>query len=68
MSGSLDQFFGTLPQRRQTTAQEERCANPQCRAILKGIKYTIKRKGEEKTYCQTCAKKILRPQETVESI
>ena len=64
MSGTLDKFFGASPLQ-QTTEKEQRCCNPSCRKILKGVKYTFTGKHAG-TYCQDCAKKILRPQETTE--
>jgi hypothetical protein len=64
MSGTLDSFFGAKPKQ---VLVEERCSNSRCRKLLgKGPKYTLTIKGEEKLYCQTCAKKILRPQENTE--
>jgi len=71
MSGSLDQFFPPTVVKPKQDSQlfvEERCANPKCRKILKilAIKYTLTIKGKTGTYCQACAKKILRPQENTE--
>ena len=62
---SLDRF---LPKDSQHTAVEQRCANPNCRRVIRGVKYTLTVKGKEDTYCQTCAKQILRPQEDVEEV
>jgi len=59
---SLDRF---LPSSKPKQV-EERCANPNCRKIIKGIKYTLTVKGKEGIYCQPCAKQILRPFETSE--
>ena len=69
--GTLDQFFGPTvvkPNQKSEVYVEERCANPKCRKILKipDIKYTITVKSKTGTYCQPCAKKILRPQENTE--
>lgn len=71
MSGTLDKFFPpsmAKPKQDPAVFVEERCANPKCRKILKitDIKYTLKIKGKEATYCQPCAKKILHPQENTE--
>lgn len=71
MNGTLDKFLPpSMAKPKQDTGVfvEERCANPKCRKILKitDIKYTLAVKGEKKTYCQICAKKILRPHENTE--
>jgi len=71
MSGTLDQFLPPSVVKPKTSQVfvEERCANPKCRKILKitDVKYTLKIKGKEATYCQACAKKILRPHENTEA-
>jgi hypothetical protein len=71
MSETLDKFFPptmTKPKQDPDVFAEQRCANRKCRKILKitDIKYTLTVKGKVDTYCQDCAKKILRPQENTE--
>lgn len=61
---SLDRFLP--PNNNQHTAVERRCANPRYRKVIKGINYTLKVKGKEDIYCQSCAKQILRPFEASE--
>jgi len=67
MSETLDKFlpFATKPREPIIT---EKCSNPRCQKTLspKEPKYVLKIKGKENTYCQTCAKAILRPQEKSE--
>lgn len=64
MSG-LDAFLGTSKPK-----PENRCANPKCRKVLttKDTTYTLTRKGKTETYCQPCAKLILKPQEEAKTL
>jgi len=69
MGESLDRFLPpTAVKPKQDTGifVEERCANPRCRKILKGVKYHLTIKGITAPYCQECAKAKLRPQENSE--
>lgn len=70
MSGTLDAFLPPMMVNKKPSmihVVEERCANPRCRKLLKNeIKYTLRKKGKEETYCQACAKAILRPEEEKE--
>jgi len=60
----LDLF---LPSTANQKPVEERCAGPGCRKIIRGVKYALTIKGETKSYCAACAKRILRPQENSEA-
>jgi len=73
MSESLDRFLpptAVKPKQDSGIFVEERCSNPHCRKILgsKEAKYVLRIKGKEGVYCQTCAKKILRPHENTEEV
>jgi len=66
---SLDKWLPQQPKQEAKPAVEgDKCSNPKCGKILspKEPKYILRRKGKENTYCQACAKAILRPQEKVE--
>jgi len=64
MSQTLDKFLPPHTVKREP----EKCSNPRCRKPLspKEPKYTLRIKGKENAYCQTCAKAILKPQEKTE--
>lgn len=63
---SLDTF---LPKQAPKPV-EQRCDNPKCRRILgpSVVKYELTRNGKKTTYCQPCAKAILRPQEETQTL
>jgi len=71
MSGTLDRFFPpSVVKTKQDPAVvvEDKCSNPKCRRKIpfNEPKYTLRVKGKEGVYCQTCAKRILRPQENTD--
>ena len=70
---TLDQFLppATVKPRHDTGIYvKDRCSNPKCNKQIPVTepKYTLRIKGKEAVYCQACAKAILHPQETTESI
>lgn len=71
MSASLDRFLppsAVKPKQDPAITIQDKCANPKCRRKipLNEPKYTLRIKGKEAVYCQTCAKKILHPHENTE--
>ena len=50
------------------SSKEEKCS--ECNKVLdeKEIRYTLSIKGKSKVYCQSCAKRILKPQEQTEEV
>lgn len=64
MSGTLDSFFPPQVVKSKPTsiAVEETCAKCGNKIPLIAPKYRLKIKGEEKPYCQDCARKIMNPQ------
>jgi len=70
---TLDQFLPPTPAKQKDTGidvVEEKCSNPKSHKKLsyKEPTYKITIDGDEKTYCQACAKKIMKPQEDAEVI
>jgi len=66
---SLDKWLPQQPTKpKEENSVGERCSNPKCQKPItpKEPKYMVRIKGKENTYCQACAKAILRPQEKVE--
>jgi len=71
MSESLDRFLPpsvVKTKQDQAVVIEDRCSNPRCKRKIpfNEPKYTLRVKGKEGLYCQTCAKRILRPEENTE--
>jgi len=70
---TLDKYFppSTVKPKKDTGIDVEvKCSNPRCRKKLSAKEpiYTLRIKGKDSTYCQACAKAILRPQEKAEDV
>jgi len=69
MSETLDRFlppFQTKPKQDEKIIVQDKCAKCGNPISLTEPKYTLKIKGKEGKYHQTCAKQILRPHENTE--
>jgi len=70
---TLDKYFppSTVKPKKDTGIDiEVKCSNPHCGKKIspKEPIYTLRIKGKDATYCQACAKTILRPKENIEAV